>query len=398
MSIFYLPDLGEGLPDAEIHEWHVKEGDEVKVDQPLVSMETAKAVVDVPAPQSGRILKLFGKVGDIIKTGAPLMEFVDATKNTEATKATLKGDTGTVVGNIEVGEKTVEETARIGGQRSTTAGSRIQATPAVRTLAQHLGIDLAEVVGSGPRGSITLADVQQAATSQTHATSSFPSTVSPALGERSAPEGFEALRGTRRTMAQAMAQSHRDVVPVTLVDDADISAWENRNNITTRIIRAILCACVAEPALNAWFDTSSASRRLWPQVNLGIAMDSPEGLFVPVIKHAEQQDASQWREKIDEFKVQVRERNIPSDALKDATITLSNFGNFAGRYATPIVVPPMVAIIGTGKVHEEFTLVEGTPQQRPVLPISLTFDHRAATGGEAARFLKALLEDLERDS
>lgn len=382
MSIFYLPDLGEGLPDAEIHEWYVKEGDTVKVDQPLVSMETAKAVVDVPSPQAGKITKLHGKPGDIIKTGAPLVEFESA----EIKKEPIAEDKGTVVGNIVVGDTTVKETAKIGGTVRGTSNA-IKATPAVRALAQKLGVDLALLQGTGPNGSITLDDVQNS--------SSLASRLQQ-TSEGKIPDQFEQLKGVRRTMAIGMVKSHQEIVPVTLIDDADIHAWKPGTDITVRIIRAIIHACQKEPTLNAWFDGPSLSRRIFKEVHLGIAVDSVDGLFVPVLKNAEKTSPAVWREKINYFKEHIKARDIPSDELKGATITLSNFGTFAGKYANPIIVPPTVTILGTGKLRDTVVAHQGKMEIHRIIPLSLTFDHRAATGGEAARFLAAVIEDLEK--
>ncbi len=381
MSIFYLPDLGEGLPDAEIHEWYVKEGDTVKVDQPLVSMETAKAVVDVPSPQAGKILKLHGNAGDIIKTGAPLIEFESEIKKVEP----ILEDKGTVVGNIVVGETTVKETAKVGGGARTTSNT-IKATPAVRAFAQKLGVDLVTLQGTGPNGSITLDDVQNA-----------PGAIAPRAQEiKNAPEQYEQLKGVRRTMALGMSKSHQEIVPVTLIDDADIHAWKPGTDITGRIIRAIIYACQKEPTLNAWFDGPTLSRRIFKEVHLGIAVDSTDGLFVPVLKNAEKTSAKEWREKINYFKEHIKTRDIPADELKGATITLSNFGTFAGKYANPIIVPPTVTILGTGKLRDTVVAHQGQIAIHRIMPLSLTFDHRAATGGEAARFLAAVIEDLEK--
>lgn len=394
MSIFYLPDLGEGLPDAEVHEWYVKEGDVVKVDQPLVSMETAKAVVDVPAPQAGKILKLHGKPGDIIKTGSALVEFESVdTKKSE----TVSEDKGTVVGNIVVGDTTVKETAKVGGGARATSNV-IKATPAVRAFAQKLGVNLVTLQGTGPNGSITLDDVQNAGSLAPHTTtlSSSPRPLAGEGGAQAPGEGFEPLRGVRRTMAIGMSKSHTEIVPVTLIDDADIYAWKPGTDITGRIIRAIIAACQKEPTLNAWFDGASMSRRIFKEVHLGMAVDSTDGLFVPVIKNADKQSAKEWREKINYFKEHIKARDIPADELKGGTITLSNFGTFAGKYANPIIVPPTVAILGTGKLRDTVVAYQGQMAIHRIMPLSLTFDHRAATGGEAARFLATVIEDLEK--
>lgn len=380
MKIFHLPDLGEGLPDAEIREWYVKEGDEVKVDQPMVAMETAKAVVDVPAPRSGRIIKLYGKTGDVILTGAPLIEFEDGDA------APAKEKSSTVVGNLESSDTVLVESAT--GIKPTAGSAGIKAIPAVRALAKRLNIDLVQVKGTGLGGQITLQDVESFTSSGQRPTGGESTKATP-------PAGFEALRGVRKAMAAVMAQSHSEVVPITLVDDADLSAWPEKTDITYRVIRAIVAACKAEPGLNAWYDTKSVSRKLFTEVNLGLAIDSEEGLFVPVIKNADQKSPEELRAIINRFKDQVKSRSIPQEDLKGATMVLSNVGIFAGRYANPIIVPPTVAILATGKIRDEVVAIDGKPAVHRILPLSLSIDHRAITGGEAARFLAALIKDLQ---
>lgn len=368
MDIFNLPDLGEGLPDAEIHAWFVKEGDVVEVDQPLVSMETAKAVVDVPSPQAGKISKLFGQSGDVIKTGEPLVAF-----ESEAAKP---ADKGTVVGNLEESNIVSEDVFSIG---SDTASQRIRATPAVKMLAKKLGVDLNKIKGTGDNQLITKEDVEK----QAHTTSALP-------------EGFEPLRGVRRAMLSSMTLSHQEVVPVSIFDEANLQHWKPGTDITVRLIRAIIHAVKTEPALNAWFDTNHAARKCFEEVHLGLAMDNAEGLFVPVIQNAQKQSDADLRTAIDAYKIDVQKRAIAPEKLKGATITLSNFGKFAGRYASPIIVPPQVAILAVGRLHESVVAHQGEMKVCNVLPLSLSFDHRAVTGGEATRFLGAVMEALEK--
>lgn len=357
MTIFNLPDLGEGLPDAEIHEWFVKEGDVVTLDQPLVSMETAKAVVDVPCPQNGTIEKLFGKPGDIIKTGEPLVMFI--------AQETARADKGTVVGNLEESNDISEDNFIIGSSNQ----QRAKATPAVRLFAKKLHIDLNTLSGTGHLGMITREDVQKASDKKAQP-----------------PEGFEPLRGVRRAMLNSMVQSHKEVVPVSIFDEVDIHAWPEQEDITVRLIRAIEYACTIEPALNAWFNTEHSARKCFETLHLGLAMDSDEGLFVPVIHNVAQLSNIELRQRINEYKQAVNTRTLPADSLKGATITLSNFGKFAGRFASPIIVPPMVAILAVGRLY--------TANSHPTLPLSLSFDHRAVTGGEATRFLGAVMKSL----
>ncbi|MCD6046863.1 MAG: Dihydrolipoyllysine-residue (2-methylpropanoyl)transferase [Gammaproteobacteria bacterium] len=387
MTIFKLPDLGEGLPDAEIHAWHVKVGDSVKVDQLLVSVETAKAVVDVPSPCAGKIKKLYGNVGDIIATGGPLVEFEASDAPIVSKEMPKSHDKGSVAGRVQVGDAVIEENPLGIVSHKVKRADGIKVLPAVRNMARQLGVDLTQVKGSGIGGNITLDDVKKAAVGEV---------LSSAPKSSTAPEGYESLRGVRRAMAQAMAQSHREVVPVTIIDDAKLYQWRTKQDITARVVRALCKACAAEPALNAHFDTSSMSRKLFAEVNLGVALDSPDGLFVPVIKNAAKATPKKIREIIDQYKKQVGDRSIPKENLQGATIMLSNFGMFAGRYATPIIVPPLVAILGCGRIQEQVIVVDGGAEIHRVMPLSLTFDHRAITGGEATRFLGTFIADLEK--
>ncbi|HVT62748.1 MAG TPA: dihydrolipoamide acetyltransferase family protein [Legionellaceae bacterium] len=367
MDIFKLPDLGEGLPDAEIHEWFVKVGDVVQTDDPLVSMETAKAVVEVPSPQSGKIAKLYGNPGDIIKTGDPLISF-------EAEIA--RSDQGTVVGHLEASTTISDDHFIIGSERATTS---LKTTPNVRLLAKKLHIDLTTLKGSGEHGFITRQDVERAAE------------------ERLKPqEGFSPLQGIRRAMQQSMMKSHQEVVPVSIFDEADIHQWAEHTDITIRLIRAIITASQSEPALNAWFDGKACARKCFDTVHLGLAMDNAEGLFVPVIHQAETYSDQQLRDKINQFKLSVNDRSIAKEDLTGSTITLSNFGKFSGRFASPIIVPPSVAILAVGRLYEAVVPKQGQIAIHRMLPLSLSFDHRAVTGGEATRFLGAVIASLQK--
>ncbi len=365
MSIFRLPDLGEGLPDAEIHEWHIKVGESIAIDQPLVSMETAKALVEVPSPQAGKITKLHGKPGDIIKTGQPLVEY----------ESEQREDTGTVVGKIEDSTETIEETFIIGAQAASGA-ARGKATPAVRRLAKELNVDLTTLNGTGPNNVITADDVQNTATQET--------------------EGLELLRGSRRMMALNMTASHAEVVAVTIYDDVDIHQWQENTDITVRLLQAVIEACKAEPILNSSYNGKHMGRITNQSINIGLAMDTGDALFVPVIKAAESLAPNELRDRIETFKQGVKKRDIPQEDLQGATITLSNFGKFAGRYASPVIVLPMVAIIAVGALRDDVVAFEGKAVVHRVLPLSLSFDHRAVTGGEATRFLGAMMQALQQ--
>ncbi|MFC6840862.1 dihydrolipoamide acetyltransferase family protein [Xanthomonas theicola] len=476
---FNLPDLGEGLPDATIVEWFVKEGDNIRLDEPLVSMETAKAVVEVPSPVSGKVLKLAGAPGDIVVTGSMLAQFApdpDLPQRAEGQDtghhhggaapanpgkgagAEASGDNDRVVASDTGGElhdadvahrESESESARddagtvVGAMQSSNAVHRertvsvggVRAMPAVRALARKLGVDLARVSASGGDGAVTLADVKQAAADGSVAAGAAqgglgPSAATPRPPQvaaeaapttaaaapsrtplstagkpmRTQPPGVvahgqpEPLKGVRRNMARVMAEAQRQVVLTTLNDDADLHAWTPGNDTTVRLVRALVAACRAVPALNAWFDGGTLTRTLHAQVDLGIAVDTDDGLFVPALRNADMLDPRGIREGINRLRQQVEARSIAASELSGHTISLSNFGMFAGRYATPIVVPPCVAIVAAGRARHQLVPVLGGVETHKLLPLSLSFDHRACTGGEAARFLRAMLDDLAAPS
>lgn len=331
MKHFKLPDLGEGLPEAEIVQWHVEAGDTVEADQILVSVETAKAIVEVPSPQAGTIARLFGEVGDIIHTGEPLLAFEGE-----------GDDSGTVVGKLKEADSSPgQDDFIIGAAESSKRARQNRARPRNRPITEA-----------------------------------------------------ESLHGPRRTMAKNMAHSHAQVVPVSIFEDVDIHDWKKGTDITMRLVEAIARACEVVPAMNAWFDGDNLSRKLLDEVHVGIAVDTPEGLFVPVLRDVNGRDTKDLRQGLENLREAVRTRKIPPQEMQGATITLSNFGTLAGQYANPIVTPPQVGIVAAGRIREKVVPHDGKPAVRRVLPVSVTFDHRALTGGEAARFLQALLETL----
>lgn len=523
-KLFRLPDLGEGLPDAEIVEWHAKVGDVVRLDEPLVSMETAKAIVEVPAPCSGTLLRVAGTAGDVIETGSVLAEFAidpslpqraeaqdtghhhgsghgadhggsgkgagapvpaehtrddggavtvnasddggeiasgdDAPSNSapgpdvgagaggtgnagrpasqdstgrespdplpnpspggrgasaRSDAGAEREDAGTVVGAMHAG-------GGVRSEQAVTVGG-VKAMPAVRALAKKLKVDLSRVRASGADDVVTMQDVKDAAARGDAGTStsaappqpSFPRTREPsdlgsssrtpaaqparaATTSREAPafDTDEPIRGVRRNMIRVMAAAHADVVPTTLMDDADIHAWQKGEDLMARLIRGLVVAAKAEPALNAWFKPKEGTLRRHARVDVGIAVDGSEGLFVPALRDCERRDAKDIRAELNRLRDGVRDRSLAPEELRDYTISLSNFGVFAGKYATPVVVPPCVAIVGAGRLFHAVTPVLGGLETHRMLPLSLTFDHRAATGGEAARFLRALIDDLQR--
>jgi 2-oxoisovalerate dehydrogenase E2 component (dihydrolipoyl transacylase) len=358
MRFFKLPDLGEGLQEAEIVEWHLQAGDTVAIDQLLVSVETAKAIVEVPAPQAGVIERCFGQTGDLLHIGDPLIEYAG------------EEDAATVAGDIPVATKDSPDDKDF------------------------------FIVGIPPENKAYAHDA--------------PPQTPPAEDPTTGP-GLP-LRSTRRTMARAMRHSHQQVADVTLCEDADIHLWPERTDITVRLCRAISQAVAAVPLFNAWFNSEQMRLQIHEDINLGIAVDTDNGLFVPVLRQINRRSDADLREGIDRLRQDVEARTIPPAEMRGATITLSNFGSltktanpsgelslpvYAGRYASPIVTPPCVAIIGAGSARPSPVAAADSSGEyhvevHRVLPLSLSFDHRVLTGGEAERFLSTCIADLQR--
>ncbi|MEX2122323.1 MAG: dihydrolipoamide acetyltransferase family protein [Woeseia sp.] len=396
MTTFNLPDLGEGLPEAEIVAWHVAEGESIKTDDLLVSVETAKAVVEVPSPYTGVIARLHAKAGDIVATGAPLVDFSDQkapadepAKTNKSDDEAPRSDAGSVVGSVMSGDDVVQEQAIAGGRRRRAQG-RVKAAPAVRAEAKRHGIDLSAVTPSGKNGQVTPADLER-----------FQKLTAPAARPKARPQAAlpgqnEPLRGPRRAMAQSMTRSRDEIALCTLFDDADIDEWLNKRDFTPRLLRATVAGCVAEPALNGFYDPDSMSRQLESRVDVAMAVDTDDGLIVPVIRNLERLGLDEIRAAVADIKEATVRRTVAPADMVNYTITLSNFGMLAGRYATPIMVPPTVAIVGSGKLQHDVVAVMGGIEVHRRIPLSLSFDHRCVTGGEAARFLAAMIEDLEK--
>jgi len=364
-TVFRLPDLGEGLQDAEIVAWQVGVGDHVVADQPLLSVETDKAVVEIPSPRAGRIAALHGAPGDRVAVGAVLVEF----------EAGAAHDSGAIVGEV-VGEAGAAAPAPGPGAAPLRPATGVRAAPAVRRMAAEHGLDLTAITGTGPDGAITVADLDAA--------------------DAARPNAAEPLTGVRRAMLHHMTRAGREVVRATVTGEADVHCWAPQTDVTVRLIRAVVRGCAVAPALNAWLDPAAETRVLHRQVDLGIALDTGEGLFTPVLRDAGRRSDDELRRMLETLKAEVAQRSLAHDALVGQTITLSNFGMHGGRFAELVVMPPQVAILGAGRAQLRMVVVDGAPAVRRLLPLSLSFDHRAVTGLEATRFLNAVITDLQQ--
>ena len=443
MREFKLPDLGEGLTEAEIVEWHVAANDEIRLNQPLVSVETDKAVVEVPSPVSGRVLSIHGEAGDVIPVGDVLARFdvpgddtpasedtpgrevvptSTTRENTPAPQAGGEDDVPGVVGELPASGVVMSDTTG-SAAAAPPRKQRVKAAPSVRVLARELGVDLTQIEGSGPAGRITAKDVAKAAESPPGERASRPpgERASRPLGERasrpqareggrpalregetpSPPPGAateEKLAGPRRAMFRSMTAAHSEVALCTVMDDADIHDWESPRDFTPRLIRAMVAGCRAEPRLNGTFSAGTGVLSMSEEVHMGLAMHTPHGLIVATIFNAGALGLDELREEVARLKQAGVDRTLKPGEVRGYTITLSNIAGGSSRYATPLMVPPTVGILGSGAARDEVVAVNGEVAIRRMLPLSLTFDHRCVAGADASRFLSAVLADLKTAS
>jgi len=405
---FKFPDIGEGLTEGEIVRWLVKEGDEVKEGQPLVEVETDKALAEIPSPKTGVILKILAKEKEIVKVGQVIV-IIGEKGESLATSPTKPKSVG-VVGELEEApeEPTVPE-AKVETVKPAFVSEHALATPAVRWLAKELGVDINKVKGSGPEGRVLEKDVRQFAEGK----------VIPVEPEKKITKvkkydlyGYVdriPLRGVRRSIAKAMVKSKYTAPHVTAMDEADVTAlWKIREKekkaaekkgvkltILPFIIKAVIAGLIEHPYLNASLDDENEEIILKKYFNIGVATDTPEGLMVPVVKNAKDKSILQIADELTKMVEKARNRTIDLADLKGGTFTISNYGALGGIYATPIINYPEVAILGVGKIKDTPVVKSGKLVVRKILSLALSFDHRVVDGGEGARFLNTVIARLE---
>jgi pyruvate dehydrogenase E2 component (dihydrolipoamide acetyltransferase) len=381
---YLLPDLGEGMTEAELVQWRVAVGDHVTRDQIVAHVQTDKAEVELPVPASGTVVRLGAEVGDLVPVGAPLLELIP--------------DEGTALGGTPVRghQPTVlaPPDRRMGGRAApeqTGDGARPRAAPPVRKLARELGVDLAAVAATGPGGRVTAADVRAAASA-------------PADEPVDDRARREPLRGVRRAMARNLAEAWRAVPHISLFDELDARpllaahaarrARDDGITLTAWFARAAVVALEAVPILNGSLDIEHDEIVVHDYVHLGVAVASDAGLVVPVVHDAHERDIVDLGHEIVRVTEAGRAGHLPPEMLRGATFTVTNFGTEGGRFATPIVIPPQVAILGFGAVRVR-PVVEGeTVVAAPTLPVSLSADHRMVDGHDATAFLEHVLAQL----
>ncbi len=413
-SHFILPDLGEGVAEAELIRWQVQQGETVEEHQTLAEMETDKALVEVPSPWAGVIGELRGEPGDISPVGSVLVTYK---ANGEAEPAAVETptkteteDDGTVVGKM--GTMTVSErfTRRREPEQAATAGGKALATPAVRRVARELAIDINQVTGTGRGGRVTAGDVHAFGGGGVTAPAAAPART-PAFQPMSIDaEGVTEripIRGMRRKIAQALDRSLRTAVHFTVTDEADVTALDHKRREYTTVLgrkisfmpivlTAICKALRQHPMLNANVDDDKQEILVKGVINLGVAVDTDHGLMVPVVKNADKLSIAQLGDAVGDVAKRARDRTIPREELIGGTFTVSNVGSFGGMHATPIINYPEVAILAMGRAKERVLVREGMFYSGWIMPLSLSSDHRIVDGAESARFLNTIVNLLEQ--
>jgi pyruvate dehydrogenase E2 component (dihydrolipoamide acetyltransferase) len=410
---FKFPDIGEGLTEGEIVQWRVKEGDEVKEGQPLVEVETDKALAEIPSPKTGVILKLRAKEKEIVKVGQVIVVFGEKGESLEGAALPPPKRSVGVVGELEEAPPeapAVEAEAPV--EKPPLVSPHALAVPAVRALARELGVDIDRITGTGPGGRVLEKDVRQASEAKAIAPEK-PAEVGAARKVKKYDlYGYVErvpLRGVRRSIAKAMVKSKYTAPHVTAGDEADVTdLWKIREKekaaaekrgikltLLPFIIKAVVNGLAEHPYLNATLEEEPEEIVLKKYYNIGVATDTPEGLMVPVVKNAKEKSVFQLAEELTALSEKARKRTIDLADLKGGTFTITNYGSIGGIFGTPIINYPEVAILGVGKIKNMPVVREGNIEVRKILFLSLSFDHRVVDGAEAARFLNAVIARLE---
>ncbi|HSO23163.1 MAG TPA: dihydrolipoamide acetyltransferase family protein [Chondromyces sp.] len=395
--VFKFPDVGEGIHEGRIVEWLVAEGQVVAEDQPLVKVETDKAVVELPSPHSGTVLRLHAAAGADILVGDPLVSI---------------GEPGESAGETVESETKPAQPASAAAPAAApppVPSRRPLATPRTRALARELEVELAQVQGSGPGGRITDDDVRRAAEGGAGAAAQ-PPPPTPVRGAVEATREGDVERvpisHLRKVIASAMRYSKQHSAHVTHVDEADVTellahyrrakpAIEERTGARFTLlpffIKALVAALREHPMFNATVDEERQEILIKRYVNIGIAVDTPEGLIVPVIRDADRKDMIELAAEVNDKAERARKRELRLDELKGGGCTITNIGPLGGVFATPIINQPELAIVGLHAIKERPEVVNGEIAIRSMMYLSVSFDHRYIDGAEAARFMSDMV-------
>jgi len=396
--VFKFPDVGEGIHEGRVVEWLVAEGAEVAEDQPLLKVETDKAVVELPSPKAGTVLSLHAADDAAIEVGDPLVTIGEA------------GESVPDEGAPDAAARPIEQVPAPEPEAPVvTKTRRPLATPKTRALARRLGVDLATVRGTGSGGRISDDDVQRAAASPAEAPTSGPPPVPAPVGVVASTGEGEVERvpvtHLRKVIAGAMRASKQVSAHVTHVEEADVTElYEHYRTVKTQVeadggrftllpffVKALVAVLKDHPIFNASVDEEAQEILLKRFYNIGIAVDTSEGLIVPVIKNADGKDMLSLAAEIGDLAERARERRLGLDEMRGGTCTLTNIGPLGGVFATPIINQPELAIVGLHKIQEKPVVVDGEIVVRRMMYLSVSFDHRWIDGAQGARFMTDLV-------
>jgi len=417
--IFNFPDIGEGLEEGTILEWYVVKGQAIKAGQALVNMETDKIVTDIPSPKAGTIVEIYGSVGETIRVGSPLVEIeiegvfgADAVAEVKETvKVEAIEEAAGVVGTMELAGKNAYLAASDEGSSKPKAedkpATKVQATPLARAMARDMKVDINKIIGSGPSGRVTKEDIENFKPSKIQ--KEVVRNVEP-LYQTLSPDTvtYEPLSQIRKTIAKNMLHSKQNTAHMTLFEEVEITELisirerfkndflEKNTKLTFLpfIVKATVHALKQHRQLNSQIDLENERMIYKNRYNIGIAVDTPEGLVVPVIKDADQLSILQIAQKITELSGKARDRKLSLDDMKDGTFTLTNYGSIGGIFATPVINYPQAGILGIGRIVKKPVIKDDEIAVGNVLPLSLSVDHRIVDGGEASRFMNKIMEYL----
>ena len=396
---FLLPDLGEGLEDAEVVTWRVKEGDRVELNQILVEVNTAKALVEIPSPWVGVVEKLYSAEGDVVKVGQPLVSIeVEGEPDTKEEKKPRRQALLVGYGAPEEEDTAGAPAGRPAVARQAARRGPVPASPPVRRMAKELGVDLVSVSGTGPGGRVTREDVTRA--SEVGRPAGEPPAAT-AAGDRRVP-----VRGVRRLVAEKMARSAREIPHVTTfltVDASHLEAFrgEVERGVGSRVtalpilVRAFVEIATQFGALNASFDAEASEIVLHGDIHVGIATDTDNGLVVPVVRDADRLGILDIAGEIARLAQAARSGRVAPHEISGSTVTVTNVGTFGAEFGTPIVNHPEAAILAVGAMEPRALVVDDRVEARQAMTLSLTFDHRVLDGAEAGRGLRDLGALLE---
>ncbi|MQB01547.1 MAG: 2-oxo acid dehydrogenase subunit E2 [Actinobacteria bacterium] len=402
MPDFKLPDLGEGVTEAEIDKWLVEEGDVVEEDDLIVEVITDKATAEIPSPFAGTVSRIHAKEGDVVPVGTVLITIGDATSSDRGTGVAVPAG----LSPDAPPPPPPADRATASPEAASGNGVAVKAMPPVRKLARELGVDLESVTGSGPQGRILRADVEAVASTP------GPSQAAPSIpgGARvEIPPGGrrEHYRGIRRTIGERMTQAHLTIPPVTHVEDCDVTELDATRRLANErahemqkltflpfIVKAVIAALKDHPAMNASLDEEAGEIVFHDRYNIGIAVDTPAGLTVPVIKDADKKRLRDIAAELERLSQGARAGTLEADELR-GTFTITSPGKFGGLMATPIIFHPQAGILGVHRAAERPVVRDGQIVARLMMNLSITFDHRILDGLTAAKFCLDVVRLLE---